>query len=289
MRIDLHTHTTCSDGALTPAQLIDAATGAGVDVLAITDHDSVAAYAQLGRPPRGLQLVPGLELTATWRRQTVHIVGLDIDPAAAALSRFLSGQTVLRDRRAERIAAELTRAGLPPLLSAARDLAGTGQIGRVHFAGAMVAAGLSRNRRGAFRRYLGRGKAGDVRAAWPGVAASVAAIRQAGGIAVLAHPLAYGLTRSKLGELCSDFAAAGGRAIEVVSGAQAAAESAELARLAARTGLRASLGSDFHGPGQPWRTLGGTPALPAGAQPAWELRDGGVAFPASAAQESITA
>ncbi len=289
MRIDLHTHTTCSDGALTPAELIDAATGAGIDVLAITDHDSVAAYTQLGPSAAKLQLVPGVELSATWRRQPVHIVGLDLDPADAALGRFLAGQTALRERRAERIAANLERAGLPPLLSAARDLAGTGQIGRMHFAGAIVATGFSRNHRGAFRRYLGRNKAGDVRAAWPGVVATVAAIRQAGGIAVLAHPLAYGLTRSKLRELCSDFTAAGGRAMEVVSGAQAAAESAELARFAERAGLRASIGSDFHGPGQPWRALGSTPALPAGARPAWERRDDGIVFTADAAQESTTA
>lgn len=271
MLFDLHTHSTVSDGTLPVRDLIARARAAGVDVLAITDHDSIAGYAQLeGVDLDGLTLLPGVELSAQWRHTSVHIVGLNVRLADSDLRLALAGQREARLERAELIAARLAAKGFKGLLSQIQALADNDTIGRPHFAKLLVDAGAARSLDDAFSKYLGTSRLGDLKRCWAPLAEAVGWIRDAGGTAVLAHPDKYGLTRTKLNELVDDFADAGGQALEVVSGRQDLYKSKELAALCQHRKLLASCGSDFHQPGQSWADLGRHSPLPANCTPVWD-------------------
>lgn len=250
MLIDFHTHTTASDGALSPADLVQRALARGVSQLAITDHDTVAGYraavASRALASGELHLVPGVELSCQWSGVNVHVVGLNLDVDHPVLAAGLSRQAEARQERAAVIARRLEKLGLSGALEGARAAAGDSQIGRPHFAAWMVAQGHVAEPSVAFDRYLGRGKPGDVKAFWPVLEEVVGWIVAAGGVAVLAHPLKYRLTRTRLERLTADFRAAGGAAVEVLSGRQLPNEGRELRELARRQQLAVSLGSDFH-------------------------------------------
>jgi predicted metal-dependent phosphoesterase TrpH len=265
---DLHTHSTASDGQLTPAQLVAAAATAGVDLLSITDHDVADAYAGLA-VPAGIDIIPGVELSTRHAGRGVHVVGLNVDLRSDALAAALATQRDARLERAGRIAEQLHRRGIGDTLAGATREAGGGPPGRPHFAAHLVSIGACKSTRQAFRKYLGRG--GGIIDTWPPIADVVARIRDAGGQAVLAHPAKYGLTRQRLQRLVETFRAAGGAAMEVVSGAQHPELTHRLAALAAQHGLAASTGSDFHRPDEPWARLGGQGPLPTGCRAVWEL------------------
>ena len=270
MLADLHTHTTASDGKLSPAALLEKARAAGVEMLAITDHDSVAAYAELPAVA-DLRIVPGVEFSTLWQRVGIHVVGLNVDLASAALAEAIAYQHHARDERAARIADKLAKRGIPEPLAGAARFAGNGSIGRPHFAEYLVSIGAVPTIEFAFRKYLDASRAGNLIETWASLPAIVGWIRESGGTAVIAHPGKYKLTRSRLEQLTSDFVAAGGQAIEVVSGLQKPELTRDLAMLAARHGLAASIGSDFHQPGQVWAQLGVVPPLPPTATPVWQL------------------
>jgi len=272
MRIDLHCHSTASDGKLAPAALVQRACARGVEVLAITDHDSIAAYAELGARDEaaGLRLVPGIELSAHWRGQTIHVVGLNLQLGSGAIQEAVAVQRGARLRRALAIAERLARKGLGDLTTAVVELGQRISVGRPHIAELLVDRGQARSTDDAFRRYLGSGRIGDLKDEWAPLAQVVAWIRDAGGSAVIAHPEKYQLTRTRLRELIADFRTAGGDALEVVSGRQQEHESRQLAKLCADAGLTASTGSDFHQPDQYWAELGSQPALPEGCTPVWD-------------------
>ncbi len=268
--VDFHTHTTASDGSLSPAALVAAAESANVDVLAITDHDTLRGIAAAKEAVGSdLKIVPGVEISAIWRRRNIHVVGLGIDVSNNTLKAALLQQQNARIARGAKIAKRLTKQGLPDLYPAARQIAGTACIGRPHLADAMVKAGIVKDRRSAFRRYLGDGKPAVVRAAWAELADVVRLIHQASGVSVLAHPLAYKLTRTKLHELCRDFSDMGGQAIELHSGRQTAAETAALTALAETYEFEVSVGSDFHQPGHSRHQLGHHYPIPASLTPVW--------------------
>ena len=271
MRADLHTHTSASDGTLSPAEVVQQAHAAGVELLAITDHDTLdGVLAVSGSVPEGLKLISGIELSANWGNTGVHIVGLDIDLNNVVLLDGIKYQTRVRKERAEIIAERLEKAGFSNVLAGAQQVAAGRQIGRPHFARYLVDSGQIKDVSTAFKRHLGRGKRGDVRQGWPDIATVIDWVHAAGGVAVLAHPAKYKLTNLKLEELCRAFVAAGGDAIEVVSGFQNSQLTEKLGRLANRHGLKASAGSDFHQPGQHWAGLGAAPALPSDCRPVWE-------------------
>ena len=182
---------------------------------------------------------------------------------------MLGRQQAARERRAELIAKRLERRGLAVDLDAVRHGANGCSIGRPHFARALVASGQVRDVKTAFRKYLGAGKPGDVKTEWPDLAEAVAAIRAAGGTAVLAHPAKYRLTRSRLRCLADDFKAAGGRAIEVVCGPQEAGLGQRLAELAESLSFSVSLGSDFHAP-VPWNQPGVPADVVRNCTPVWD-------------------
>ncbi len=270
MIFDLHCHTTCSDGSLAPAQLLQLAADSGVDTLAITDHDTTAAFDQLDlSASQPVQLIPAIEFSTTWRKIGVHVVGLNIKPDSDAMRAGTHFQHRVRQQRAEQIAEKLCHAGLPDTLAGAAALADNDNIGRPHFAQHLVNIGAVANIRQAFKKYLGAGKPGDVKQFWATLPQVIQWIRDAGGTAVLAHPDKYNLTRSKLLALLDDFSAVGGQGMEVISGKQLPQLTRDLADICQQKGLLASCGSDFHQPGQPWAELGHFPTLPDSCQPVW--------------------
>lgn len=250
MLIDFHTHTTASDGALSPSALLQRARNRGIRLLAITDHDTVAGYqaavAEYNPLGNALRLVPGVELSCVWSGVTVHVVGLGMDCEHPVFVAGLARLAAARTERARVIGERLAKLGFPGALEGALQEAGASQVGRPHFAAWMLARGHVDSLARAFDRYLGRGKPGDVKAFWPELEDVTAWIVQAGGVAVLAHPLKYALTRSKLRRLVADFVAAGGSAVEILNGRQTPEQSRHLRLLALEAGLEVSAGSDFH-------------------------------------------
>ncbi len=271
LNIDLHTHSNCSDGALTPAELVARAAAAGVEVLALTDHDTVAGLTEADHSAgvHGLRLVPGVEISASWRAQAIHVLGLWIDPASAELRSVLKMQAERRRARMRKICARLEKLGLPgPLLLAAVE-AQPGLPTRAHLANAMVAGGHVSRADEAFRRYLGAGKPANVAAEWPALDVVVGWIRAAGGVAALAHPARYALSAGARRQMLTDFVAAGGGALEVVTGANGAQHVEGVAALAVKYGLMGSVGSDFHDPQLTWNPLGRSLKLPDCVTPVW--------------------
>ncbi|AQT62257.1 phosphatase [Cellvibrio mixtus] len=270
---DLHSHTYFSDGMLSPEALIARAKERGVSVLAITDHDTIAGVriAQKAALDAAIQLIPGIEFSSQWGRGGVHIVGLGVDIDSAVLAEAIAHQEDARAARSIAIAERLSKAGFPDALAGARALAGGVSVGRPHFAQYLVAIGAVKNINAAFKKYLGAGKPADVKYQWPLMDQVIAWIHGAGGVAVLAHPAKYELTRTKMCALVDSFVAAGGDAIEVISGLQPSAMTDDLLRITASRNLYASCGSDFHIPDQPWQDLGGFGRLPPQAKAVWEL------------------
>jgi len=275
MSHDLHTHSTASDGVYAPAELVREAAAAGVRQLALTDHDSTDGLGEAERFALecGIRLIPAVEISVTWHNKSVHIVGLNIDAACPSLQAGLHGLQVIRQNRAEEMGRRLEKAGIPGAYAAARALAGDGMITRTHFARYLVEQGLSPTVGDVFGRYLTHGKPGYVSTEWAPLEAAVAWIREAVGIACIAHPQRYKLTGSWLRRLFTEFKDAGGEALEVISGSGSPNDIQTMAQHARRIGLLASVGSDFHSPDSAWLKLGRLPPLPEGLVPVWSRWD----------------
>lgn len=271
-RIDLHTHSSASDGILSPADVVVRAAEHGVRVLALTDHDTTAglpAAQQIARL-QGVMLIPGVEISVTWAGRTLHIVGLGIDAGNTLLQCGLANIRSIRQQRAWEISRLLERAGLEGAWEGVRTLAQGDLVGRAHYARLLVQRGLVKDPGEAFRRYLRRGRPGYVEVQWAKLDEVVEWIHHAGGRAVFAHPLQYRYPRVFLRRMLAAFAAAGGDAIEVVTGGSTAEQVSTATAYAQRMDLAGSLGSDFHTPEQPWNELGRIRALPQGVMPIWE-------------------
>jgi len=272
LNIDLHCHSTASDGLLTPAQLVEHAASLGVEVLALTDHDEVSGLDEARRTAaaNGIMFVNGVEISASWRGQTLHIVGLGIDPDHPQLARGLMSIRDGRTVRARNIAAQLDKFGIHDSFEGACRNAGEGHlIGRMHFARFLVEQGYARDVKTVFRHYLVKGKPGYTPHHWPSLSDAVGWIRDSGGRAVIAHPGRYKVSKDVLEELLLEFRTLGGEAIEVVTSSHTPEQSLLFARHSQRLGLLASRGSDFHGPGESYFDLGRMPDLPADCTPVW--------------------
>lgn len=270
--IDLHAHSDRSDGALAPQDLVARGAVRGLSVLALTDHDTVAGISDARAAARdhGIALIAGVEMSVSWGAVTVHVLGLRIDPSAAALLDGLAGIRARRRERAKEIARRLERDGIPDALDGALARAADEEsVGRVHFARHLVAAGAAKDVRSAFRRYLGTGGSAYVRTRWAALEDAIGWIKEAGGIAVLAHPGRLGLRPARLHALCAQFKALGGEALEVISASHTAADIARMAWLARELDLSASAGSDFHAAGESWLDLGALDPLPRASVPVW--------------------
>ena len=269
--IDLHTHSHHSDGTLSPAELVSLAATRRVALLALTDHDCLdglteAAGACLGA---GILFLPGVEISVSWLNKTLHVVGLGVNPRDPGLNSGLDRLKTVRGERAREIGRRLEARGIAGALEGTARLATGGNITRTHFARHLVAMGHAKDEQQAYRRYLGRGKPGHVAAEWASLEESINWIHGAGGRAVLAHPLRYGLTRSWVVKALTAFKQAGGDAMEVVSGRGNPDELHVAAHLAQRFELMGSVGSDFHAPA-PYSQPGVPRELPAGLRPVWE-------------------
>lgn len=270
--IDLHSHSTHSDGLMTPAAVTARAASLGVRVFALTDHDELSglAEARTEAEARGMRFIDGVEISVSWQSETLHIVGLNIDPRndviVAALNKVRTG----RHARAERIAADLERVGVDGALEGARLHARNPElVSRAHFARYMVERGLVRDTNAAFKRYLTPGKPGYVVHQWATLRESVEWITAAGGVAVIAHPGRYKLSHRDAESLLGEFRDLGGDAVEVVTGSHTQDQYAIWARYAQRFGLKASAGTDFHGLDEGHLDFGKLPNLPFGLTPVW--------------------
>ncbi len=274
INIDLHTHSNCSDGTLPPAQLVAHAAAAGVEALALTDHDTVAGIeaAQSAAGRQGLTLVPGVEISASWRSQTLHILGLWIDPSAHGLRTLLDAQAVRRRTRLQRMCERLTSLGLPGAELKSAVEARPGIPTRAHLADALVAGGHVVRADLAFRKYLGKGRPAHCALEWPALDEVVRTIGGAGGVASLAHVTRYGLSAGARRQLLAEFKAAGGDALEVFTGANGAQHVDGCAALAVKFALTGSVGSDFHNPELTWNPLGRSLKLPDCVVPVWRGR-----------------
>lgn len=269
----MHIHSCYSDGLLSVNEILRLAAERGVKQISITDHDTLAAYKELfGNSLYELDIIPGCEFSAIWHSRNVHIVGLNLDLKSQALAQAEEIQLRARQKRAEHIARVLEKYGFEGAMAGAMKYAnGNSCLGRPHFARFLEAEGHVKDQKQAFKKYLGAGKPGDIKAQWCELKEVVGWILDSGGVPVLAHPLKYGLTRTKLRELVTEFKSAGGVAIEVISGSQDSGKTNQLAKLANEFGFYASVGSDFHQPGQSWADLGRVDALPVVCRPIWDL------------------
>lgn len=270
--LDLHSHSTFSDGALTPGELVARAAQRGVAVLALTDHDDTGGLmaARTAAAEHHIRLIDGVEISVTWDNQTVHVVGLGIDPSDAALQAGLAATRGGRVDRAGKIVAALEVLGITGSRDGAQQYASNPQlIGRTHFARFLVKQGVVKDIKTAFKRFLGDGQPCYVPHQWATLGAAVNWINGSGGTAVLAHPGRYPLDTAQMRALLAEFRDLGGAAIEVVSSSHWPHHYAAFAAHARHFGLAASAGSDFHSPQESYHDLGSLPALPQGCVPVW--------------------
>ncbi len=275
---DLHCHSNISDGTLTPTELVNRAAGRGVQVLALTDHDDLAGLdeARAVALGHGMTFINGVEISVSWRSHTLHIVGLNVDPAYPPLAEGLRAVRSGRGERARKMADELAKAGIGGVLQGAYQYAqNPNMIGRTHFARYLVEAGHCKDVKSVFKHYLIKGKPGYVPHKWAVLQDAIDWIRNSGGVAVLAHPGRYmcgrnGMGKQTMRELLTEFVECGGQALEVVTGSHTPEQYAEFARYAEEFNLLASCGSDFHGPGESYRDMGRLPDFPLNCRPVWE-------------------
>lgn len=262
--IDLHSHTWFSDGLLSPQDLLDRAAARGINQLAITDHDSVAAHLTVSAAdiPASVRLIPGVEISTLWDNREIHIVGLFINVDDVLLTALLRSQQAKRRERALDIGVKLEKAGITGL---ADYLAGLPceAVSRNHIADFLIAGGHASSKQQAFSKHLGKGGRYHSRADWCSIAEAVAAINTAGGIAVVAHPDRYKLNRIKLRRLLTEFNDAGGAALEVSYSNLHPDKMQNMAALCCELNMWASIGSDFHTPDTTWMDLGRVRQLPA--------------------------
>jgi len=273
MIYDLHSHSTASDGSLTPTQLVDLAAESGVSCLALTDHDGVDGIAEAVNAAKknNIDLVPGIELSVSYQRKTIHIVGLQIDIDYKPLCEGIKKLQEYRLWRAEEIARRLAKVGINDALPGAWEYANGNMIGRMHFAHFLIKNGYAKDTRSVFKKYLVKNKPGYIHGEWAELDEAVGWIVGAGGIAVIAHPARYPLKRNKLRKLVKEFKQLGGRGIEVVSATHSINDINTMACLACDYELHASVGSDFHDPDVAWNKMGKLPPLPEQCQPIWHL------------------
>jgi predicted metal-dependent phosphoesterase TrpH len=270
---DLHSHSLASDGALSPTELVKRAHEKGVTVLALTDHDTTNGLAEAQQTAAGLgmRLINGIELSASHLNQCLHIVGLNIDPDNLTLSEGIAQQQSIRDLRAKQIAEKLEKKKIFGAYEFVTQAAGNGEITRSHFADFLLTHQHVTTQQEAFDRYLSKGQPAFVPTIWASLEETVAWIKAAGGVAVLAHPMRYKLSVKWMNRALAVFKQAGGEGIEVVTGRASLEEIRISQQFAEKHQLYASAGSDFHAPDNLYLELGRLAAMPVGLKPVWEL------------------
>lgn len=261
-----------SDGTLTPEELAARASGNGVALWALTDHDEIGGQSRAAAAAKalGMQYLTGVEISVTFIGQTVHIVGLGFDPDNAALVAGLHQTRGGREARAQQMAQGLAKVGIQGAFDGALKFVGNPElISRTHFARFLVETGVCKETNEVFRKYLTEGKPGYVPHRWASLKDAVTWIINAGGVAVVAHPARYKFTPNEEFALFTEFRSHGGRGVEVVTGSHSPAEYLVYADAAREYGLFASRGSDFHSPMESHTELGTLPFLPDNLTPVW--------------------
>lgn len=273
MLYDLHSHSTASDGTLEPIALVERAAAQGVDILALTDHDTTAGLLEAAEAAQqcGIRLIKGVEISVTWEKQTLHILGLNIDDTHTELLAGLQRLRDFRHTRAQEIARKLEKAGIIDAYQGAKKYAHGQLISRTHFARYLVECGKASNVSSVFKKYLVNNKPGHVGGQWAALDEVIAWIKGANGHAVIAHPARYKMSATKLRRLIERFKELGGDGLEVVSGSHSKNDKHNMAQYARRYEMYASSGSDYHGPENPWIELGRLESLPDGCKPIWTL------------------
>lgn len=271
-QIDLHCHSTISDGILSPQDLVAYAAKSGVKVLALTDHDDVSGLqaAREAALQHDVHFINGVEISATWKKRTLHIVGLKIDAENTALKTALDKVRIGRDERAQEMAAGLAKVGIEGAYEGANAIAKQSILTRSHFAQFLVQSGHVKDVKTVFKKFLVKGKPGFVDHQWMGLEAAVGLINDCGGSAVIAHPGRYDLGTINMLLLMHEFRSYGGVAIEVVTGSHTPPQYQQFAKIAHQFSLKSSIGSDYHGPGLSYMAMGCVPELPAGCVPVWD-------------------
>ncbi len=269
---DLHCHSTVSDGLLSPPDLVAHAAKRGVKVLALTDHDDLGGLqaAREAALEHDIQFINGVEISVTWKRRTLHIVGLKVDAHNAPLNAALDKVRIGRDERAQEMGADLARVGIHGAYEGAKALAKQSIITRTHFARFLVDNGHAKDTKSVFKKYLVKGKPGFKEHEWMDLKSAVDLIKGAGGQAVIAHPGRYDLGTINMLLLMHEFRSLGGAAIEVVTGSHTPPQYQQFAKIAHKFSLKSSLGSDFHGSGISYMEMGCIPDLPDGCVPVWD-------------------
>jgi predicted metal-dependent phosphoesterase TrpH len=271
--VDLHCHSTASDGLLPPAEVVRRAAANGVDMLSLTDHDDLGGLpaARLVADEVGMRFVNGVEISIEWGGLQVHIIGYAFDADDRVLNDGLASIRSGRISRARRMAADLETVGIGGCFDGAMRFAeNPNLISRAHFARYLVESGVCKDVRSVFESYIVPGRPGYVDHRWATLEESVGWILGAGGVAAVAHPGRYKLSRPEMRLMLDEFKRYGGQAIEIVSGSHSADNVTVFSRLAREYGFLASCGSDFHGPGESYIDLGKLASMPPGLTPVWE-------------------
>lgn len=272
INVDLHMHSTASDGVVGPCELVERGLANGLQLMALTDHDTIDGLAQARQAAMDSRVgfLNGVEISVSWGGETLHLVGLGFDPSQGPLASNLQQLQVSRRERAKDMDAGLQAHGLPSVLNEAMAYAGNPNlIGRTHFARALVARGVCHHIQEVFDRFLTPGKPGYVPHQWASLSQALGWIHDSGGLSVLAHPARYKLTDTARWALLQEFMALGGGAIEVSTGSHSHTDTQRYRQISVELGLKASRGSDFHSPTESRCDVGAAPVLPDGCDPVW--------------------
>lgn len=271
---DLHCHSVVSDGTLTPEALAERAKANGVQLWALTDHDELGGQERAQDAAKALSIdyVCGVEISVTWAGQTIHIVGLGINAHHAGIVEGLRRTRGGRGERAKLMAEQLQAVGISGAFDGALHYAGNHDlISRTHFARYLVEKGVCKDTEQVFKHYLVEGKPGYVPHMWAKLDDAVGWIKDAGGVAVIAHPGRYDFNAMQMDELFKHFKDIGGLGLEVVTGSHSPDQYLTFAKVAQQYGFLASRGSDFHDPSESHTDLGKLPLLPDQLTPVWSV------------------
>lgn len=274
MNADLHCHSVISDGTLTPEALAQRAHANGVQLWSLTDHDELGGQERAKAAAAALKMdyLAGVEISVTWMGQTIHIVGLGIDHQDSGILDGLKRTREGRGDRAKQMAEQLLKVGIPGAYEGALHYAGNHDlISRTHFARFLVEQGVCKDTEHVFKNYLVEDKPGFVPHRWASLDQAIGWIKQAGGVAVIAHPGRYKLNAIQRDELFQFFKEHGGLGIEVITGSHSPDQYQEYGRIAKQYGFLASRGSDFHDPSESHIDLGVLPLLPEHLTPVWSV------------------
>ena len=269
---DLHSHSTASDGVLSPKAMFERAQEKGIEIYALTDHDCVDGYLslqELAKQEQSPKLISGIEWSTLHKGMNIHIVGLNFDATHPSVTQAIKKLQNTREQRSYIIVEKLKKAGLKITYEDVKAISGANHPARPHFAQFLVDSGQVKNTQAAFNKYLGAGKVGDVKSDFPSIEEVVKVTHEAGGVAVFAHPHKYRMTQTKLIGCLEYFKEVGGDAVELGVAQMHPQLRKRLTSVCKSLGLKGSSGSDFHQPNLPWCELGKFEHVPKELEPIW--------------------